>query len=255
MARRKQFTAEEAAAILTADTNTDIRDLELSSESDSSVVDEDDVAPVLQDPDSDDTDVSVTSSWSESDDDDDNTMDNTIDTYYKTRDDAVKWKRNIPSQRGRPSSINIVDANSVGPAQLVPENLESPLDAFNLTFPDECIDIILRYTNPRYEDYCRTNHRRSAARRFRGHRPFTKEKVLVFIGLSFISGAHKAVKNPISDLYDSKYLPHFKAAISRDRLLLLIKFYRFDNVQTRDTRKDDRFGHIRKVWDIFNNRC
>ena len=98
MARRKQFTAEEAAAILTADTNTDISDLELSSESDSSVVDEDDVAPVLPDSDSDDTDVSVTSSWSESDDDDDNTMDNTIDTYYKTRDDAVKWKRNIPSQ-------------------------------------------------------------------------------------------------------------------------------------------------------------
>ena len=83
---------------MTADTNTDISDLKLSSESDSSVVDEDDVAPVLPDSDSDDTDVSVTSSWSESDDDDDNTMDNTIDTYYKTRDDAVKWKRNIPSQ-------------------------------------------------------------------------------------------------------------------------------------------------------------
>ena len=97
MARRKQFTAEEAAAILTADTNTDISDLELSSESHSSVADEDDVATVLPDSDSDDTDVSVTSSGSESDDDDDNTMDNTIDTYYKTRDDAVKWKRNIPS--------------------------------------------------------------------------------------------------------------------------------------------------------------
>ena len=50
------------------------------------------------------------------DDDDDNTMDNTIDTYYK---------RNIPSQRGRPSNINIVDANSVGPTQLVPQNLKS----------------------------------------------------------------------------------------------------------------------------------
>ena len=153
MARRKQFTAEEAASILTADTNTDISDLDLSSESDSSVVNEDDVAPVLPGSDSDQTDVSVTSSWSESDDDDDNTMDNTIDTYYKTRDDAVKWKRSIPSQRGRPSSINIVDANSVGQTQLAPQNLESPLDAFNLTFPNECIDIVLRYTNQRYEEY------------------------------------------------------------------------------------------------------
>ena len=233
---------------MTADTNADISDLELSSESDSSVVDEDDVAPVLPDSDSDDTDVSVTSSWSESDDGDDNTMDNTIDTYYKTRDDAVKWKRNIPSQvdclEGRLSRINIVDANSVGPTQLVPQNSESPLDAFNLTFPDECIDIVLRYTNQRYEDYCRTNHRSSAVRRLRSYRPFTKEEVLAFIGLSFISGAHKAAKNPIFDLYDSKYIPHFKAAISCDRLLLLIKSCRFDDVQTRDVRKDDRFGHI-----------
>ena len=56
-------------------------------------------------------------------------MNSTIDTYYKTRDDAVKWKRNIPSQRVRPSSINIVDANSVGRTQLAPQNFESRLDA------------------------------------------------------------------------------------------------------------------------------
>ena len=75
------------------------------------------------------------------------------------------------------------------------------------------------------------------------------------MGLSFISGTHKATKNPISDLYNSKFLPYFKAALSRDRLLLLIKFCRFDDVHTRDDRKDDRFGHIRRVWDTFNNRC
>ena len=73
--------------------------------------------------------------------------------------------------------------------------------------------------------------------------------------MSFISEAHEAVKNPISDLYNSKYLPHFKAAISRDRLLLLITICRFDDVQTRDARKDGRFGHVREVWHIFNNRC
>ena len=59
----------------------------------------------------------------------------------------------------------------------------------------------------------------------------------------------------MSDLYDSKFLPHFKAALSRDRLLLLIKFCRFDDVNTRDDQKDDRFGHIREVWDTFSNRC
>ena len=75
------------------------------------------------------------------------------------------------------------------------------------------------------------------------------------MGLSFISGSHKDTRNQISDLYDSKFLPHFKAALSRHRLLLLIKLCWFDDVNTRDDRKDDRFGHIREVWDTFNNRC
>ena len=74
------------------------------------------------------------------------------------------------------------------------------------------------------------------------------------MGLSFISGAHKATKNPISDIYCPKFLRHFKAALSRNRVLLLIKA-RFDNVNTRDDRKEDQFGHIREVWDTFNNRC
>ena len=137
----------------------------------------------------------------------------------------------------------------------MPQSFESPLEAFNLTLPDVCIDTVVRYTNQKYEQYCREHPRGSVARRFRGYKPFSKEEVLAFMGLSFISGAHKATKNPISDLYDSKFLPHFQAALSRDRLLLLIKFCRFDDVNTSDDRKDDRFGHIREVWDTFNNRC
>ena len=119
--------------------------------------------------------------------------------------------------------------------------------------PDVCIDTVVRYTNQKYEQYCREHPRGSAARHLRGYRSFSKEEVLAFMGLSFISGAHKATKNPISDLYDSKFLPPFKAALSRDRLLLLIKFCQFDDVNARDDRKDDRFGHICKVWDTFNN--
>ena len=104
------------------------------------------------------------------------------------------------------------------------QSFESPLEAFNLTLPDVCIDTVVCYTNQKYEQYYRKHPRGSEACRFRGYRPFSKEEVLAFVGLSFISGAHKATKNTISDLYDSKFLPHFKAALSCDRLLLLIKF-------------------------------
>ena len=114
------------------------------------------------------------------------------------------------------------------------QSFESPPEALNLSLPDACIDTVVRYTNQKYEQYCREHTRGSAACRFWGYRPFLKEEVLAFMGLSFISGAHKATKSSICDLYDSKFLPHFKAALSRDRLQLLINFCRFGNVNTRD---------------------
>ena len=181
----------------------------------------------------------MSSSESEPVDDDELSDSIATDNYYKTRDDAVKWKKSIPTQQGPPSSINLVDANTIGPTQQVPQSFESPVEALNLTLPDAFIDTVVHYTNQKYKKYCREQPKGSVARRFRGYRPFSKEEVLAFMGLSFISGAHKAIKNLISDLYDFKFLPHFKVTLSRDRLLQLIKFCRFDNVNTRDDQKGD----------------
>ena len=80
---------------------------------------------------------------------------NATNNYYKTRDDTVKWKRNIPFQQGRPSSINLVDANTIGPTQQVPQNFEPLLEALSLTLPDACIDTVIHYNNQKYKQYCR----------------------------------------------------------------------------------------------------
>ena len=97
---KKWYTAEEAAELLTADNDPDSNDLESSSEDDLLAIGEDGNQSILSNSDSDDTEASLTSSESESEDD--NELNGSIATnnYYKTRDDAVKWKRNIPSQRG-----------------------------------------------------------------------------------------------------------------------------------------------------------
>ena len=55
---------------------------------------------------------------------------------------------------------------------------------------------------------------------------------------------------PLPDLFTSLQLPHFRAAISRNRLKLIFKFFRFDGSLTREQRKvHDKFCHIREVWD------
>ena len=104
--------AEEAAELLTADNDPDGNDLESSSEDDLLSIGEDQNQPILSNSDSDDTEACLTSSELDSEDDDELSNSIATDNYYKTRDDAVKWKRKIPSQRGRQSDINIVDANT-----------------------------------------------------------------------------------------------------------------------------------------------
>ena len=83
---------------MTADNDPDGNDLESSSEGDLSSIGKDENQPILSNSDSDDTEASLTSSESESEDDDELNDSIATDKYYKTRDEAVKWKRNIPSQ-------------------------------------------------------------------------------------------------------------------------------------------------------------
>ena len=55
---------------------------------------------------------------------------------------------------------------------------------------------------------------------------------------------------PLPNLFTSLQLPHFRAAISRNRLKLIFKFCRFDDSFTQEQRKvQDKFCHTREVWD------
>ena len=96
--KKNRYTTEEAAELLTADNDPDGNDLESLSEDDLSCIGKDENQPILSNSDSDDTEASLTSSESESEDDDLNDSIAT-DNYYKTRDDAVKWKKTyLPSK-------------------------------------------------------------------------------------------------------------------------------------------------------------
>ena len=76
------------------------------------------------------------------------------------------------------------------------------------------------------------------------------DEIIAFIGLQFISGANNMGFQALPDLFTSLQLPHFRAAISRDRLNSVFKFCTFDDSVTREWRKvQDKFWHIRELWD------
>ena len=172
--------------------------------------------PIIPEDNSDVTDTSDVDLELDIEDEDGTDVPEDPRNYLATKDPSVKWKKIIGNRCGHPLVLNIVDANSIGPTQIVPVNFESPLDASKLMLPDDILLLAIRYTNKKYERYCHDHPRNFAVRQFNGYKPFTKEEVLAFLGLSFVAGAQKCNQQPIFDLYDSKLLPHFKVAMSRD---------------------------------------
>ena len=114
-----------------------------------------------------------------------------------------------------------------------------PLDAFELTLPVNCIEMLFLYTNQKYDQYCQQHPRDFVVECFGGYCPFSEEEVQAFMRLSFLSGAHKRNQQPIIYLDDSKFLRDFKTSLSRDWLVLLIRICCFDNAKTRDEHNDD----------------
>ena len=83
-------------------------------------------------------------------DEDDTDVPEDPQNYFATKDPSVKWKKIIGNQCGHPLVLNIVDANSIAPTQIVPVNFESPLDAPKLMLPDDILLLVIRYTNQKY---------------------------------------------------------------------------------------------------------
>ena len=161
---------------------------------------------------------------------------------------AVKWRKYPSSGAGRPKAQDIPKKS--GPSKYVPTSIASPKGTSDLTFPTELVHKVLEFGNQRYQHFCQQYPQSSADNRFHGYHPFTIDEILAFIGLQFILAASKMESQSLLDLFTSLQLPHFRAAISRNRLKLIFKFCRFDDSLTQEQRKvQDRFCHICKVWD------
>ena len=81
--------------------------------------------PIIPEDDWDVTDTSdIEDAELDIEDEDDTNVSEDPGNYFATKDPSVRWKKMIGNRRGRPVAITIVDANSVGPTQIVPTYFE-----------------------------------------------------------------------------------------------------------------------------------
>ena len=66
--------------------------------------------------------------------------------------------------------------------------------------------------------------------------PFTEAEMLAFIGVLIAAGVHRQNKGNLDDMWQSDRLPLIRAAMSRDRFKMILRFITFDNENTRANR-------------------
>ena len=130
---------------------------------------------------------------------------------------AQTSSRNILRQRGGPT------ANS---------NLFTPDELFKSVMRPEICDIILRETIRKGKRVCDAFNNdlmnrfslasgRSPSKTFQ---PFTEAKLLAFIGILIAAGVHRQNKENLDDMWKSDALPLIRAAMSRDRFKMILRF-------------------------------
>lgn len=227
MTSKKKISDSKIAAIL-AESDNDLSDesgKEFTDEEDSEV--EDNVSY-----DEDSSSSSSSESGSESEED--------VHEYITSRD-GTKWTKKSPNNRGRRLQRNTL---RVAPGLTnYSKNIITPLNAFQLLFDDEILDIIIKYSEQKAEQL---NH---------PEWKLSKELLKAFIGMLISFGATRGRKESIACVWsqDAAFSrPIFKATMSRDVFKNIMRFIRTDDLDTRIHRRStDKLAAIRDVWEIF----
>ena len=143
----QRFTAEETANLIMNDQVDDLFGTSIAA-IESDVTDDDDVdpyQPVLPDSDSDedftpdlDDDLCNDNGDDDEAEEDSDVEEDNPDNFFYSKDKSVKWTKRAPGQQGH------ADAAKVGPTPIVPQHIQSPMEAFTLTFPNELVENVIK---------------------------------------------------------------------------------------------------------------
>lgn len=169
---------------------------------------------------------------------------------YLGKDKVTKWFNVKGRTAVRTRSHNIV-TEAPGPKGMA-QSCKSPSECFELFITDDMIREITTCTNL-YIDKISQKYTRE-----RDCKKTDETETKALIGLLVLSGLCKSSHRKLQDLWDESRLGIgiFRKTMSYNRFSFLLKCLRFDDINTRETRKaTDRFAPIRNIFMIFNNHC
>ena len=152
-----------------------------------------------------------------------------------TAKDGTQWNK-TPRRFGRVPSHNVIRREG-GPTTFITSRVDDVKDVFFELLDYGNMDSIVKFTL--------AEAKRKGDETFE----FDVEMLRAFIGLCIARGAYKGRDEPLKSLWSSRDgRPLFVGTMSRDTFLLILRYIRFDCKEKR-RRGEDRFQHIREIWE------
>lgn len=168
-------------------------------------------------------------------------------TFYIGRDKTTKWLKQKPNT---PSISHDITYTS-GPTDIA-KNAKTALECISLFLDDETIDKITTYTNV----YITTLHEKYS--RERDCKLTEAIEIKAFVGLLYMVAIKKTEHLNLKGIWldDGTGCDVFKATMSINRFLFLLRVLHFDDINTRQERKKtDNLAPIREVFESFAAHC
>ena len=166
------------------------------------------------------------------------------------KDKKYAWRSHPPSTSGRTKKCNIV-TNEPGVNSFA-KNAQSPLECWQLYFPDEILNEIVNHTNSRLDQM------RSKYNRERDVLATSLDEIKSLYGLLYIAGVLKSSHLNVEDLWatDGTAPECFRFTMRYNRFYILLRALRFDDHIDREERKKiNKLAPKGRVFDYFSQRC
>jgi len=182
------------------------------------------------------------SEYDETDDDDGN--------FFIGRDKQTRWRKTQIAPMAKTREKNIVK-KIPGPTSHA-RDASTELEAYLKIMDIDIIDEIVKCTNKYMQGI-----RHKFARESRCTET-SRSEIMALLGLLYLIGTKKGHHTSVRELWtaDGTGVQIFRACMSYDRFLFLLRCIRFDDLQTRPGRRQtDKLAPIRTILDIFVKNC
>lgn len=164
--------------------------------------------------------------------------------------DGSLWRKHCSNLNVRTRQSNIVIR--LPGVKEYGKKAKSIFDCWNLFFSDDMLDIIVTNTNKKIESVTE-NYKRD-----RSARSTDLIEIKALLGLIYLAGCLKSNRLNVDELWErnGSGIELFWLTMSQQRFLFLLRHLRFDDMDTRDERRQsDKFAPIRDFFTLFVENC